>query len=93
MVVFLGLGLLIVVIFWYIIKGYEDIHTRRQREYLRRPRGSIITPLNQNNINHQTKDIKLTSPFMRCLGKPVNSTRKLHNHPLNIVSIDSRVRR
>jgi hypothetical protein len=44
---FLGIGIIVVIVLWYIVKErdkvYED-NVRRQTEYLRRPRKSIIQP-------------------------------------------------
>jgi len=63
---FLGLGLIVVIIIWYIIKGREQVYLRQQREYLRKPRRRIITPLNkiispaniyESDINNQRLNI------------------------------------
>ena len=59
---FLVIGLIVVIILWYMVKSYEDIYIHRQREYLRRPRGSIIHPANNiirpvNNIIHPVNNI------------------------------------
>jgi hypothetical protein len=76
---FLALGLLVVIIFWYIIKGYEEIYAnqvKKQREYLRPPRGSIVRPLN-NIIRPIKRESNIdNSPFSR-----INNI-----HSLNIIS-------
>lgn len=76
---FLGLGLMVVVIFWYIIKGYEEIYAnqvRKQREYLRPRRESIVRPLNS-----------IIRPIKRELNTDNSPFSKINNmRSLNIIS-------
>lgn len=46
--IFLIIGLLMVIVMWYIIKGKQELY---QKEYLRRPRNPIITPIIRSNYN------------------------------------------
>lgn len=65
--IFLLLGLLVVVVLWYTIKG--RVERDKQIEYLRKPRNRIITPLEEtksakNNkiITWHTEPLRLVSP-------------------------------
>lgn len=68
---FLVIGIIAVIVLWYIINGRYDNYQRRQIEYLRRPRKSIIKPYNPPNSSKsnglnilqtvQTQPIKLIS--------------------------------
>lgn len=90
---FLGLGLLVVIILWYMIKGYEEVYAnqiRRQREYLRRPRGSIIHPV--NNIVQPIKRETFNQRIILMTNREnigINNIRQ--NYPLNIVSPERRL--
>lgn len=60
--IFLALGLIVVVVLWYIIKGREELYNdriKRQTEYLRRPRKSIIEPISGNNQTFEINNYPL----------------------------------
>lgn len=51
---FLVIGIIVVIIMWYIVKGRDELyadHVRRQTEYLRRPPKSIIQPIHKAIIS------------------------------------------
>lgn len=55
---FLGLGIIVVVVLWYIIKERENFYGRKQREYIRKPRKKIIEPIDPtNNVNSPINDV------------------------------------
>jgi hypothetical protein len=61
---FLVIGMLIVIIMWYIVKGRPDDknYHRKQREYIRQPRRSIIQPIKSTpdlNANTSVKNYPL----------------------------------
>lgn len=66
--IFLGLGMIIIIILWYIIKGQEELYAdqiRRQREYLRkpilRPVNNIIHPINSKRYSVNNQPLRLVS--------------------------------
>jgi len=61
---FLTLGIIIVIILWYIIKGREQIYIDkilRHTEYLRRPRRTIIKPITNNVRSNNDIPLRLIS--------------------------------
>lgn len=80
---FLSLGLMVVIIFWYIMKGRETMYgdyVRKQREYLRKPKKAILRPINNiiRPINNQVYGTRQQSGSM----KP-----DVNNQELRIVSL------
>ena len=69
---FLGLGILVVIVLWYIIKSRDQMYTdyvHRQREYLRKPIRKIIQPI--DNIPRKGTSLQYNGSSV----------------PLNIISI------
>ena len=75
---FLSLGLMVVIIFWYIIKGREQIYgdyIRKQREYLRKPKKTIVRPINN-----------IIRPYVGMNPHTINTKRDVNTQELRIVS-------
>jgi len=72
---FLVIGIISVIVLWYIIKGrseeYENYHMR-QTEYLRPPRKSIIKPYNPPNSSRSNRS---------------NILQTIQSQPINLISI------
>lgn len=100
---FLCLGLIVVIIIWYIVKGREQIYNDRlrgmSREYLRRPRKSILTQISEIPEGYSGRALKgLTKICSNKIIKPINlqhdqnsyqgnNIRDINNQELKIVSL------
>jgi len=62
--IFLTLGITVVIIMWYIIKDREQTYINNilRREYLRRPKRSIIYPIKDSNLSGRKRIIELIPP-------------------------------
>ena len=70
---FLVIGIITVIVLWYIVKGRDELyadHVRRQTEYLRRPRKSIIQTIPRIEKNH-----------------PSSIMQSVQNQPLKLISL------
>ena len=79
---FLVIGIIAVIVLWYIIKGRDELyadHIRRQTEYLRRPRKSIIQPIQQSRAPGFTMD--------KTLSHESNLVQSVQTQPLKLISI------
>lgn len=79
---FLGIGLIVVIIMWYIIKERERVYAKnarasdRRREYLRRPRRRIITPISNISTSVEPRNSNIIRP-----------TINVNSQQLRIISI------
>lgn len=83
---FLCLGLIVVIVFWYIIKGREQTYNEhlksmaRRREYLRRPQKCILKAIEGTGVNNCNR--------VNNIIRPINGNRRdINNQELRIISL------